>query len=169
MAPTAEQLREQAVRHVDRYRPTASQLLRVLRRRLQKHGGDLTLADRVVAGLVACGVLDDARVAADWVTSLHRRGIPARAIRTRLLQKGLAADVIAGALARLDEVPGEPDLAAAVAYARRRRLGPFRLDERELRRQRDLASMARAGFPFGICRRVVDARDVQALEDELRG
>src|SRR3546814_7265925 len=47
----------------------------------------------------------------------------------------------------LDELAAEPELAAAIAYARRRRLGPFRTpDARADRRDKDLAALARAGF-----------------------
>ena len=40
---------------------------------------------------------------------------------------------------------------AALAYARRRRLGPFRLRERAERRERDIAAMVRAGFALSAC------------------
>ncbi len=60
-----------------------------------------------------------------------------------------------------------PDLAAAFTLARRRRLGPFRLAAREENRQRDMAVLGRAGFSFEIARKIVEADDVAALEDEL--
>ena len=55
---------------------------------------------------------------------------------------------------------GDPELEAARAYARRRRLGPWRTkpDDSWERRQKELASMARAGFSFGVAK--------QALEEE---
>ncbi|MHA1114431.1 MAG: regulatory protein RecX, partial [Alphaproteobacteria bacterium] len=57
------------------------------------------------------------------------------------------------------------DLAAAIAYARRRRLGPWRVAAaRAERRERDLAALARAGFNYDLARRVVDAPDTAAAE-----
>ena len=57
-------------------------------------------------------------------------------------------------------------MGAAARYARRRRLGPFRAaPEREERRQRDLAALARAGFAYDVARRVIEAEtpgDVEA-------
>ena len=46
-----------------------------------------------------------------------------------------------------------------MAYARRRRLGPFRVpyDDSWERRQKDLASMARAGFGFGLAKKILSA------------
>ena len=56
------------------------------------------------------------------------------------------------------------------AYARRRHLGPYRApDARDGRRERDLASLARAGFGFDIARRVVDAPSVEDLEAAVLG
>jgi regulatory protein len=67
-----------------------------------------------------------------------------------------------------DETP-EPDLAAAIAYARRRRLGPWRQgDDREEHRERDLAALARQGFGYDTARRVIEAENVASLEEEIR-
>ena len=57
---------------------------------------------------------------------------------------------------------------AANIYARKRRLGPYRLDEkRKERRNRDLASLARAGFRYDDAKNVIDAVSVVALEAEI--
>ena len=42
------------------------------------------------------------------------------------------------------------------AFARRRKLGPFRPGERAPYRDKDLAAMARAGFRFDVARRIVE-------------
>ena len=50
--------------------------------------------------------------------------------------------------------------------ARRRRLGPFRLEEaRKDKRLRDLATMARAGFAFDLAKKVIDAASPDALDE----
>ena len=46
--------------------------------------------------------------------------------------------------------------AAALSLARRRRIGPFRPGERAAFRQKDMAVLARAGFPFEVARAVID-------------
>jgi regulatory protein len=58
-------------------------------------------------------------------------------------------------------------LAAAAAYARRRRLGPFRRvpEERAERRQKDLAALARRGFGYGVAKQVIDADDFSDLPE----
>ncbi|HTH17687.1 MAG TPA: regulatory protein RecX, partial [Magnetospirillum sp.] len=71
----------------------------------------------------------------------------------------------ASALAQLAEDVPEPDLAAAIRLAKKRRLGPFRLSDRDEMRQKDLAALARAGFDFDTCRQVIEAESPEALED----
>ena len=66
----------------------------------------------------------------------------------------------------LDTNPRQREWRAAVALARRRHLGPYRpLTERKDRRNRDLAAMARAGFDYDVARKVIDAIDVDALDE----
>ena len=104
------------------------------------------------------GVLDDRTYATARALSLHRRGASARAIRANLLAKGVPGDLIDEALGALSEEAAEAELAAAVTYARRRRLGPFRdTDARPEARQKDLAALSRAGFSYGVALKVVDA------------
>ncbi len=55
----------------------------------------------------------------------------------------------------------ETEEQAAWAYAKRRRIGPYRLEEKRAdNRERDLASLARQGFSFGLARRIVEADEV---------
>ncbi len=167
-------LQDQAFRYLQRYSPTAWQLRRVLLRRVDRclaaHGGDrevgVAWVDTLVEKLVQKSVIDDARYAAAWVDSLHTRGISARGIRGRLRQRGVSGELVEEALQALEDSVGEDaELLRACAYARRRRLGPFRWDpaQRAERAKKDLAAMVRAGFPYGIARQVVDAEDAERL------
>jgi regulatory protein len=91
--------------------------------------------------------------------------MPSRAIRARLLQKGVAEDDVDAGLAAVDEHTEEPDLAAAVNFARRRRLGPFRpAEDRPETGEKDLAILARAGFPYDVARRIVAATTPEELD-----
>ena len=71
--------------------------------------------------------------------------------------------------AALDEAGGS-ELAAACALVRRRRLGPYRAEgARAEWRQKDLATLARAGFGLDLARRVLAAATAEALEAMARG
>ena len=77
-----------------------------------------------------------------------------------------AAAGVAAALDALDTADPDAEFTAACRHAQRRRLGPWRRDDRAARRDRDLAAMARAGFGYRMASRVVDAPDIETLEDE---
>lgn len=157
---TPAYLERAAMAYLERYASSSANLARVLRRKVQTRcrlrGEDpqeaLGLVDEVVRKALRTGLVDDARYAEGRVASLRRRGGSARAIRAKLAAKGLDRELVEGALG---EDPTD-DEAAAHAFARRRRLGPYRPGQREPHRDRDLAAMGRGGFSFDLARRVVD-------------
>jgi len=172
---TPKSLENAALHYLQRFASSAENLRRVLMRRVEKsaraHGTDraegATAVDAIVARFLAAGMLDDRAYAEARAGTLHRRGAGARKIRATLQQKGVGAEAIEAALEALLRETSEPELAAAVNLARRRRLGPYRApDERAERREKDLAALARAGFSYDIARRVIEADDAAALEAE---
>lgn len=169
---TAAYLERVALWYLERYAASTASLRRVLERRVDRsakeHGTDPGEGRAAIRDLIErferSGLLDDRRFAESRARSLHERGTSVRMIRSKLMAKGIAADLIDGAIETLSEDLGDDvgdlNAAAAVRYARRRRLGVFRDPERRAeRRERDLAAMARAGFDFDTARRIVDAED----------
>ena len=168
-------LERAALFYLDRYASSAENLRRVLRRKVDRsaraHGTDPAAGEAAIEALIArflgAGLLDDARYAEARARSLSRRGQSSRGIRLQLRQKGVGEDEIGAALAGLQDELGDPELTAALAYARRRRLGPFRAEtERPAQRERDLAALARRGFAAEVVLKVIDARSLEALEEE---
>lgn len=145
-------------------------LRRTLARRVEKRarlrGEDPAAFAEMIAATVAravsAGLVDDARFTETRVATLRRRGTSSRGVSAKLAAKGVPRDVVEAAMqAERDAVPdGEGaniEAQAAWAYAKRRRLGPFRRqDQRVSYRDRDLAALARAGFAYALARRVVD-------------
>ena len=163
-------LENAALFYLERFSASAEGLRRVLLRRVDRaakvHGDDpengAALVDDLVSRYLASGLLDDQRYAEGKGRSLLRRGSSRRAIRQDLTRRGVAAEVIDKTLDGLEEdfTDGEMtfDQAAAQAYVRRRRIGPFRPPAlRAQFRDRDLASLGRAGFSWEIARQVIDA------------
>jgi len=173
-----ESLERAALRYVERYDSTQDNLRRVLERKVDRElaGGETEpqLRDaargwvaEVVERAVELGWVDDRRYAEGLVQLLRRRGISHRASWQKLRQKGVSADLIREQLGAGPEA--ETELAAASAYARRRRLGPWRAQEqREERRERDLAALARAGFDLSVARTVVEAEAPETLPEVRR-
>ncbi len=173
---TEQGLHEAALAYLDR-RPTSREhLRRFLSRKVARGLGDAAppreeldpMLARVLDRLAAARLLDDDAYAALRARALHRRGLPERAIQQKLRAKGLDSEAISGAVQRLAEEADDPDWVAACRFARRRRLGPFRVDGREASRERDLAAMGRAGFAYSVARRVIDAADADELLAVLR-
>lgn len=159
---TLDRLTNRALHYLERFSASEKGLREVLLRRARPagrlHGQDdgeiRTLVDRVVARMREVGFLDDRRFAEGRATTLARAGRSGRRIRETLKSKGVDDDLIDAAMRSADREAGE--LARAHAFARRRRLGPYRQPPDPGRRARDLAAMARAGFGLGMARLVID-------------
>jgi regulatory protein len=115
--------------------------------------------------------VDDAAYAAGRARARLRRGQSLRTIRAGLAAKGVAADDAEAAIAGLRDAGGDPDLAAAVAFARRRRIGPYRRGPGGSgeERQKELATFARAGFARAAAEAVLACADAEEVEALPRG
>jgi regulatory protein len=169
---TAERLERAALRYLERFAASTARLRRVLMARVDRsardHGTDPAVGAAWVDGLLEryrrCGLLDDAAYAEAQATSLRRRGASARMVRERLAGSGIAADLAVTALRSVDDRHQEDaggadaDLTAARALVKRRRLGRFRpADQRAAHRNRDLATLGRAGFDYQTARQALEA------------
>jgi regulatory protein len=171
--PTPDYLANVALHYLSRFAASEASLRRVLENRVRraKRTHESLAADaarleelhRAIGAIIEkhkkSGVLNDAAYAVMKVNSLRRAGRGARRIAQQLQQKGVATDIIASALAAGDgEAPDGAERAAALVFARRRGLGPFRKTQKvmpENMRQKDYAAMARAGFSYDISRDVL--------------
>lgn len=156
-----------ALHYLGRYASSAENLRRVLMRRARRFSAETApaateLIDALIARYRQSGLIDDAAYAAARVQSLHRHGESMRAMRARLAAKGVAAADATEAISRLRTVAPDPDLVAACAFARRRRLGPYRRSA--IDHSRELAAFARAGFSRRIAEAVLACADVEAVE-----
>ena len=172
---TPKRLERAALHYLERYASSSENLRRVLMRRVErsarKYGTDreegATAVDEIVRKFTELGYLNDKAYAEMRVAGLHRRGTSGRAIRYRLTLKGVPEDDIEAALEALAEDVVDPDRSAAIAYARRRRIGPWRRDNRDRFRDRDLAALGRQGFSFDVALWIVDAESSDACEINL--
>ncbi|MDF1747460.1 MAG: RecX family transcriptional regulator [Alphaproteobacteria bacterium] len=173
---TPARLENIALHYLERYASSAENLRRVLMRRVQRsaqlHDTDSQAGAEAVDALIlryqSSGLLDDTAYAVGRSVSLHRQGKSTRAIQQTLSVKGVDGDTVGAALEALkEEVGPDLDLRAAVQYARRRRLGPWRREGREDVREKDLAALGRQGFGYDIARHVIEAETPGQLEEEL--
>jgi len=166
--PNATRLYEAALNHVARYAATEASLARVLARRIDRWAQEQEDAEDavrtakaaipgVLARLKEQGVLNDDAFAASRAKRLTRAGKSRRATLAHLAAKGV----------RNAALPDDPEreLAAACAYLRRRRAGPFG----EAPELKILAAMARGGFSQATARRALalDREEAEALINTL--
>ena len=148
-------LEERAIAYVGRYATTRAKLAAYLERKLAERGwaGDAPPAiDALVGRLAALGYVDDEGFAAARAAALTRRGYGARRIEQALRAAGIEPAIRAAAGARDDDAK----LRAALALARRRRLGPFAagaFDRDDQRRA--MGVMLRAGHDLELSRQVL--------------
>ena len=175
-------LENAALFYLGRFSAPSGHLRRVLLRRVERslkvHGGDAATArgwvDDLIERFRRSGLVDDAAYAAGKARSLRRRGTSQAMIGRALRAKGLSAEQAAAALNGMTTDTGqdstESELAAAARLTQRKRLGPYRpAAARAEQRQRDMASLARAGFAYDTARRVIDAEDIAVIEAWARG
>ena len=171
-----------AVDYLGRYATSQHRLREVLGRfalrKLDRHDPD-EIAAAISATVIQCqtlGYLNDDAFAQNQARNHRQQGRSKRVIRQRLRQHRLDDTIIDAALDAADQHATNGELLAACRFARRRRLGPFdgrQHDDSEnyqAAMQRQLGSLARAGFTRAISYKVIELKDMgaaQMLIDQL--
>ncbi|MBK1695920.1 hypothetical protein CKO21_01490 [Rhodovibrio salinarum] len=172
---TPDYLEKAALHYLERYASSRANLRRVLLGKVERsaraHGTDrddgAQAVEQLLDRLGRAGYLDDTAYARGRAISLHRAGHGAQAIWMKLRQKGIDEDTARAALETLQEEADTPELAAALRYARKRRIGPYRAPEQQAANiDRDMAALARKGFSLDLARQVVQCDDLETLEQE---
>jgi len=187
-APTRASLHEAALGYLARGAATGDSVKKTLERRTMAWARRATRAGRdaeavaaeaaaarelvpeIVARLREVGLVNDSAFAASRARSMSSSGRSRRAITAHLAQKGVDADIVRDAVPR----DAGAELTAALAFARKRRIGPFASGEepadREEKRaseRKALGAMARAGFDWNVCDRVM-RMDRETADERLR-
>jgi regulatory protein len=171
-------LEKAALFYLERYSSSAGNLRRVLDRKIsnsiREHGAPTKeeaagwVAELIVK-LQRNRLLDDQAYAISRVRRLYAEGKSLSRIRQTLAVKGVGKEDVDAALARLAAESTVPvsDLPAAAAFARKRKLGPYRGDpaQRAEMRQKDLGALARRGFSQAVSMKVLNASSPEELAD----
>lgn len=145
-------LERMALRYVERFATTRAKLVEYLRRKLRERGHDGPVDPAAVADrMVELRYIDDAAYAEGKAAAMARRGLGPRRVRDALRHAGVVAADTAGLDADIDA----RSLDAALAFARRRRIGPFASEaaERDVR-EKQVAAMVRGGHSPALARRI---------------
>lgn len=170
---TAAYLERAALHYLGRFNSTHANLKAVLERKVRRRNeGSMAPSTEQLGWIcevadkcVKYGYVNDEQYARQRFESLLRKGKPLRTIAQDLRYKGVPGEIAEAVMAQAQQDPEKDlDLVAAAAYARRRRFGPFRRADRlnDEKIEKEKASMMRAGFPYALVTRIMEAS-----EDEL--
>lgn len=153
----AEGLERLGLHYAGRYGTSRAKLADYLGRKIRERGwggaGPAPVA-ALVERFAALGYVDDAAFAAARTASLMRRGYGERRVAQALGAAGIGEDDSAPARRSAQEGAD----AAALHFARRRRLGPFASAPMDWEaRRKAAAAMLRAGHRIDVVRRILDA------------
>ena len=162
-----------AQNYVGRYYASSMMLRRALERRafrfIRKYGGTMEeakpLIDAEINKRIQDGSLNDSLFAETMARELQKSGSSQLKIKQKLFQKGISSQHIDHALgAQQDKCdPRE----TALRYAKKRGFGPYRAPHiQEDRYKKELASMVRAGHPYGISKEIIVLSPEEAEEEE---
>lgn len=147
-----EYLFRAGVHYLERYASSTANLERILARKAEKRArlrgeegnSHEALVEAAVAKIRELGLLNDEAYAQSRLDSLRRRGTSRRHVAGKLGAKGVPREIVERVMAA-DETD---EASAARRHAQRRRLGPYGSNDPSLKRDRDLASLMRAGFSY---------------------
>ena len=152
-----------ALRYVERFATTRSRLAQYLVRKIRERGWDGAPADpdALAEKLAELGYIDDRAFGEARAAAMGRRGLGKRRVTGALHQAGIVeAD-------RDAIVPAVEDraLETALAFARRRRIGPFAAVRAERpEREKQIAAMIRGGHDFTLSRRIASLGPGEDIE-----
>ena len=155
-----------ALRYVERFATTRGKLATYLARKVRERGWDGPAVDpqAIAERMAGFGYIDDRAYAEAKARALARRGYGTRRVSQALHAAHVAPDDAVVAL----EASDEQAFNSAIAFARRRRFGPFAVTAPDDRlRERQLAAMLRAGHPFSLARRIISAPLREVPEEDM--
>lgn len=170
--PTPERLRRRALFYLERFAASRAHLAKVLKRRALRDAEALALPaqpvlvaiDELLAELERLGLLDDRAYAESHARRLADRGRSPGRIAMELGAKGVPRQLAQAVTEQLREEAADLELETAIAFARRRRLGPFAATLGSKPVEKVLAAFARAGFSRRTAERVLAAERPEDLD-----
>ena len=172
---TERYLYNAGLHYLKRYTSSVAHFRTIMMRKIHKsckHHTDQDLEtckeqlNQTVEKMQELGFLNDEQYSYGMINSYRKRGVSQKAIFAKLGQKGLSKDLIAETLEKIDtqyaQEHGNPELAAALTHARKKRLGPFTRIENPTEKdtRRALGSFARAGFSYAIAKQILDMEEM---------
>lgn len=161
---TKQRLKNIALYYLKRFESSVDNLRQVLKRRTNDYAyqnpefnKDEAYAwiEELLADFQKLKYIDDNRYAELKIRSYLNAGKPVRYIKIKMQQKGINESIINNILSEQSFNP----LEMALNLAKKKKIGPYRKSEeaRKTNRQKDLATLVRAGFDFDIAYQAINS------------
>ncbi len=152
-----KKLLKYAVDYLSKYDSSKKNLSNVLKRkifRLNIKGYEksklINNLDTIVLKLEKSQLIDDKKYTNSKISSLSRAGKSKNYISNYLIKKGINKIEIQNNLKKFQEINNDWQLTSAKLFAKKKRLL-----ESNLSYEKKLAKMARAGFSYDICKKII--------------
>lgn len=160
---TAQRLKNIALYYLKRYETSVANLRQVLQKRVNDYAYQNKEFDKkeayawieeIISDFCRFNYVNDERFAELKIKDYQAMGKSTRYIKNKLKEKGVADDIVERILSEQDY----DELAAALKFAKKKRIGRFRPTDKQAEyKQKDMAALARAGFSYDIVCEVCQA------------
>lgn len=114
------------------------------------------VAQSLIPEFIELGYLNDSLYSKALYNSLKNKGLSSKAIQAKMMSKGVEARVIQDLIN--DEADGINERESVILFARKKKLGRFRMPQTNDpdQKRKDLGKLARAGFSYDMAMSVLD-------------
>ena len=160
---TPQRLKNIALYYLKRYETSVANLRQVLQKRVNDYAYQNKEFDKhqayawieeIIADFSRFNYVNDERFAELKIKDYQTMGKSVRYIKNKLKEKGIDEEIVNNLL----EEQEYDELEAALKFAKKKRIGRFRLADKQAEyKQKDMAALARAGFSYDIVCEVCQA------------
>ena len=161
---TIEEMRNFALKYIEKFAPSKQQLKTYLLKKYLRLGFSnikksniSDLIDIVLEDLEKSKFINDKFYSESTAKRLIQKGSSINKIRNYLINKGVGDKYIKNTIEKINENNEDQDFFSAIKVCKKKRIGPYREEaNRPLFYQKDMGVLARSGFDFEISRKVMD-------------
>ena len=174
---TVEEIKELALKYLDKYQPSKKSLqIYLFRKAIDAQSNTIEKSeiikkiDIVLDDLEEKGILNDTLYSEIKSKNFLKRGYSLNKIKQHLSQKGIGSELLKQTIEKIQNDNTNPDFYSAIRICKKRRLGPYRPDaNKEIFYKKDMGVLARSGFSYDLSKEVLalDKKQLKIYEKKL--
>jgi regulatory protein len=174
---TIEEIRELALKYLDKYQPSKKSLHIYLFRKVMDSQNNtieksevLKRIDIVLNDLEEKGILNDELYSEIKSKNFLKRGYSINKIKLHLSKKGINPNLLKKTIEKIQNDNVNPDFYSAIRICKKRRIGPYRPEaNKEIFYKKDMGVLARSGFSYDLSKEILslEKKDLKIYEKKL--